>query len=82
MTSRIALMIQRVMNASSQAMPSVDAFEQTRQRLVAAGASHGAVDDLGAYHALWFSDPDGMRGELVLIVDSTLQGIHAPRPRH
>ena len=61
---------------------SRDAFEQTRQRLIAAGASDGAVDDLGAYHALWFSDPDGMRGELVLIVDSTLQGIHAPRPRH
>jgi catechol 2,3-dioxygenase-like lactoylglutathione lyase family enzyme len=30
---------------------SRDAFEQTRQRLVAAGASDGAVDDLGAYHA-------------------------------
>jgi catechol 2,3-dioxygenase-like lactoylglutathione lyase family enzyme len=57
-----------------------EAFEQTRQRLVAAGASDGSVDDLGAYHALWFRDPDGMRGELVLIVDPTLQGIHAPRP--
>jgi catechol 2,3-dioxygenase-like lactoylglutathione lyase family enzyme len=61
---------------------SREAFEQTRQRLIAAGASDGAVDDLGAYHALWFSDPDGMRGELVLIVDSTLEGIHAQRPRH
>lgn len=61
---------------------SREAFEQTRQRLIAAGASDGAVDDLGAYHALWFSDPDGMRGELVLIVDPRLQGIHAPRPLH
>jgi catechol 2,3-dioxygenase-like lactoylglutathione lyase family enzyme len=61
---------------------SREAFEQTRQRLVTAGASDGAVDDLGAYHALWFADPDGMRGELVLIVDPTLQSIHAPRPLH
>lgn len=61
---------------------SSDAFEQTRQHLMAVGASDGAVDDLGAYHALWFSDPDGMRGELVLIVDPALGGIHAPRPRH
>src|SRR5215216_1017240 len=52
---------------------SGEAFEQTRRRLVAAGASDGAVDDLGAYHALWFADPDGMRGELVLIVEPSLR---------
>ena len=56
-----------------------DAFEQTRQHLMAVGATDGAVDDLGAYHALYFADPDGMRGELVLIIDSALRGIHAPR---
>ena len=60
---------------------SGEAFEQIRRRLIVAGATDGSVDDLGAYHALWFSDPDGMRGELVLIVDSSLRGIHAPRPR-
>jgi catechol 2,3-dioxygenase-like lactoylglutathione lyase family enzyme len=58
---------------------SREAFAQTRQHLVTIGATDGAVDDLGAYHALWFSDPDGMRGELVLIVDSELRDIHAPR---
>ena len=61
---------------------SREAFEQTRQLLMAAGASDGAVDDLGAYHAIWFRDPDGMRGELVLIVNPSLQGIHAPVPLH
>ena len=59
---------------------SQDAFAEVRSRLVASGASTGAVEDLGAFHALWFDDPDGMRGELTVIVDATLHGIHAPEP--
>jgi hypothetical protein len=31
-------------------------------------------------HALWFKDPDGMRGEVSLIVDAELRGFHAPVP--
>lgn len=57
-----------------------EAFETIRARLVACGASDGAVEDLGAFRSLWFQDPDGMRGELTLIVDPALQGIHAPQP--
>src|SRR6185436_17769544 len=45
------------------------AFAAIRDRLVARGASDGAVEDLGAFHSVWFTDPDGMRVELVLIVD-------------
>jgi catechol 2,3-dioxygenase-like lactoylglutathione lyase family enzyme len=56
------------------------AFEAIRRRLVDRGATDGAVDDLGAFHSLWFDDPDGMRVEVVVIVDDTLHGIHAPRP--
>jgi hypothetical protein len=48
--------------------------------LVTLGASDGAVEDLGAFHSVWFTDPDGMRVELVVIVDHTLAGIHAPEP--
>jgi catechol 2,3-dioxygenase-like lactoylglutathione lyase family enzyme len=59
---------------------SADAFATLRQRLVDRGASSGAVDDLGAFHSVWFEDPDGMRGELVVIVDPELAGIHAPTP--
>jgi catechol 2,3-dioxygenase-like lactoylglutathione lyase family enzyme len=59
---------------------SPEAFAVARTRLVARGATDGKVEDLGAFHALWFADPDGMRGELTLIVDDTLAGIHAPRP--
>ena len=60
--------------------PSREAFGAIRERLVARGASAGVVEDLGAMHALWFEDPDGMRGEVCLIVDPTLSSFHAPRP--
>jgi len=59
---------------------SADAFETVRARLVERGASDGDVDDLGAFHSLWFEDPDGMRGEITMIVDAELRGIHEPRP--
>jgi predicted lactoylglutathione lyase len=59
---------------------SSEGFEALRARLVEAGASDGTVEDLGAFHSLWFQDPDGMRGELTLLLDRTLEGIHAPRP--
>jgi catechol 2,3-dioxygenase-like lactoylglutathione lyase family enzyme len=59
---------------------SPDAFAEVRRRLLARGAGPGEVEDLGAFHALWFEDPDGMRVELTVIVDPALRGIHAPRP--
>jgi catechol 2,3-dioxygenase-like lactoylglutathione lyase family enzyme len=60
--------------------PSAAAFERIRERLLERGASSGVVDDLGAMHALWFRDPDGMHGEICLVVDAELRGFHAPRP--
>ena len=59
---------------------SPQAFETLRQRLQHRAAHHGNVDDLGAFHSLWFKDPDGMRVELVVIIDPELHGIHEPRP--
>jgi catechol 2,3-dioxygenase-like lactoylglutathione lyase family enzyme len=59
---------------------SEDAFETLRTHLVERGASDGTVEDLGAFHSLWFEDPDGMHGEVVVIVDRELRGIHEPRP--
>lgn len=83
-------------NAHSQALPemfarghldhialgaaSLDAFEKARTRLKERGHSSGMVEDLGSFQAVWFNDPDGMRGELTLITDPTLQVFHAPRP--
>ncbi len=57
-----------------------EAFASARKRLIARSASDGAVDDLGAFHSLWFTDPDGMQVELVVIVDDTLSAVHEPRP--
>ncbi|MBL7497377.1 VOC family protein [Frankia sp. CNm7] len=59
---------------------SPETFAVLRARLSERDASDGTVEDLGAFHSLWFTDPDGMRGELTLIVDPGLRGIHAPRP--
>jgi hypothetical protein len=57
---------------------SADAFEQIRLRLLRRCASDGAVEDLGPFKSMWFRDPDGMRGEVTLIVDEELRGIHGP----
>jgi catechol 2,3-dioxygenase-like lactoylglutathione lyase family enzyme len=57
-----------------------DEFATIRERLVERGATEGVIDDLGPFRSVWFTDPDGMQGELVLIVDDALQGIHPPRP--
>jgi len=59
---------------------SPEAFASLRDRLLARDACDGSVEDLGAFHSLWFEDPDGMRGELTVIVDPELRGIHEPRP--
>src|SRR5690606_37233476 len=58
---------------------STESFVELRRRLLEAGATDGTVEDLGAFHSLWFQDPDGMRGELILIENDALTGIHAPR---
>lgn len=62
------------------AADSPGAFKEIRDRLAARGACVGAIEDLGAFHSLWFTDPDGMSGEVTLIVDARLEGIHAPTP--
>jgi len=48
---------------------SPESFETLRRRLIQRGATDGAVEDLGAFHSLWFRDPDGMHAELTLIID-------------
>jgi catechol 2,3-dioxygenase-like lactoylglutathione lyase family enzyme len=59
---------------------SDEAFATLRDRLVARGACSGVVEDLGAFHNLWFEDPDGMQVEVALIVDPALGEFHEPRP--
>lgn len=56
------------------------AFSELRARLVEQRASDGMIEDLGPFRSVWFTDPDGMRAELVHIMDPRLQGVHAPIP--
>jgi catechol 2,3-dioxygenase-like lactoylglutathione lyase family enzyme len=43
-----------------------EAFVEIRRRLVARGASDGFVTDFGRAHSVFFSDPDGLEGEVLL----------------
>lgn len=45
-----------------------DAFVEIRRRLMAAGAADGFVTDFGRAHSVWFKDPDGLEGEVLLWV--------------
>lgn len=59
---------------------TAQAFADLRRRPMACGASDGRIDDLGAFQTMSFSDPDGMRVELTLVVDPSLRHVHAPTP--
>ncbi len=48
------------------AAASRDAFETIRDRLVDTGASDGTVNDFGQALSIFFRDPDGLEGEVLL----------------
>jgi catechol 2,3-dioxygenase-like lactoylglutathione lyase family enzyme len=43
-----------------------DAFATIRERLIAAGAGDGAVNDFGGAYSTFFRDPDGLEGEVLI----------------
>lgn len=45
---------------------SAEAFETIRSRLVEHGASDGTVTDFGSALSVFFRDPDGLEGEVLL----------------
>lgn len=45
---------------------TLEAFEMITRRLIDHGASDGQVNDFGAVLSLFFRDPDGLEGEVVL----------------
>ena len=45
---------------------SPEAFAVIRQRLIDKGASDGTVNDFGAVHSIFFRDPDGLEGEVLI----------------
>jgi len=48
------------------AAASREAFETIRDRLVDTGASDGTVNDFGQMWSIFFRDPDGFEGEVLL----------------
>lgn len=45
---------------------SAEAFDTIKARLVEHGASDGAVNDFGSMLSLFFRDPDGLEGEVLV----------------
>lgn len=45
---------------------SPEAFDAIRERIVAAGAGDGQVNDFGGVYSTFFRDPDGLEGEVLL----------------
>ncbi|GLW89731.1 VOC family protein [Actinokineospora globicatena] len=45
---------------------SAESFETIRQRLVARGASDGTINDFGPVLSIFFRDPDGLEGEVLI----------------
>lgn len=45
---------------------SPEAFASIRQRLIDRGASDGTINDFGAVYSIFFRDPDGLEGEVVI----------------
>jgi catechol 2,3-dioxygenase-like lactoylglutathione lyase family enzyme len=54
-----------------------DAFVEIRRRLVAHGASDGFVTDFGRAHSIFFRDPDGLEGEVLLWISADGE-VHPP----
>ena len=43
-----------------------EAFATIRERLIAAGAGDGTVNDFGGAYSMFFRDPDGLEGEVLI----------------
>ncbi len=57
---------------------SLDAFDEIRSRLMAAGAADGFVTDFGPVLSLFFTDPDGLEGEVCVVNPDARPGVVNP----
>lgn len=55
---------------------NVDAFIEVRRRLIAAGASDGFVTDFGPTLSVFYTDPDGLEGEVLVANPDAVDGVH------
>ena len=57
---------------------SLDAFEEIRRRLMACGAADDFVTDFGPMFSLFFVDPDGLEGEVLVANPDAEPGVVNP----
>lgn len=57
---------------------SLEAFEEIRRRLIARGAADEFVTDFGPVLSLFFTDPDGLEGEVCVANPDAQPGVHNP----
>ena len=56
----------------------IEAFETIRDRLMARGAADDFVTDFGPHLSLFFTDPDGLEGEVLVDNPDAEPGVHHP----
>ena len=59
---------------------SLEAFEEIRRRLIARGAADEFVTDFGAILSLFFTDPDGLEGEVCVANPDAVLMLSWPTP--
>jgi catechol 2,3-dioxygenase-like lactoylglutathione lyase family enzyme len=57
---------------------SLEAFDVVRRRLIDAGATDGFVTDFGQVLSLFFTDPDGLEGEVCVANPDARPGVVNP----
>jgi catechol 2,3-dioxygenase-like lactoylglutathione lyase family enzyme len=57
---------------------SIDAFDTIRERLIERGATDGFVTDFGRIYSLFFTDPDGLEGEVCVTNPNAKPGASNP----
>jgi catechol 2,3-dioxygenase-like lactoylglutathione lyase family enzyme len=57
---------------------SLEAFEEARRRLMARDATDGFVTDFGPVLSVFFTDPDGLEGEVLIANPDAQPGVFNP----
>ena len=56
----------------------IQAFEEIRRRLMERGAADDFVTDFGESYSVFFRDPDGLEGEVLVDNPNTIPGVFNP----
>ena len=56
----------------------LESFEEVRNRLMQRGAADDIVTDFGPELSLFFRDPDGREGEVLVANPDAVPGVHHP----